>query len=171
MSGTGSWPRVTGYEVSLVETRRAGWGQAWILPLVPSPANQPTLDSRPIPQRRRPHICSSAHLVTRGSTPTLEGGKMPSTQGGRVSHTHRKQCLATLREQGCQGWAAGVPQGVPPTPTQVATTPTHAGAPHYQPPLGPHPSSERLEKIRVVSPRPVQYQLPCLVALRARTDP
>ena len=162
---------MTGYEVSLVETRRAGWGQAWILSLVPSPANQPTLDSRPIPQRRRPHICSSAHLVTRGPTPTLEGGKMPSTQGGRVSHTHRKQCLATLREQGCQGWAARVPQGVPPTPTQVATTPTHAGAPHYQPPLGPHPSSERLEKIRVVSPRPVQYQLPCLVALRARTDP
>ena len=139
MSGTGCWPRVTGYEVSLVETRRAGWGQAWILSLVPSPANQPTLDSRPIPQRRRPHICSSAHLVTRGSTTTLEGGKMPPTQGGRVSHTHRKQCLATLREQGCQGWAARVPRGCHlPPPRWPQHPPTLA--PHItNPPWGPTP--------------------------------
>ena len=139
MSGTGCWPRVTGYEVSLVETRRAGWGQAWILSLVPSPANQPTLDSRPIPQRRRPHICSSAHLVTRGSTPTLEGGKMPPTQGGRVSHTHRKTVSGHTVRAGVPGMGGQGATGVPPTPTQVATTPTHAGAPHYQPPWGPTP--------------------------------
>ena len=145
MSGTGCWPRVTGYEVSLVETRRAGWGQAWILPLVPSPANQPTLDSRPIPQRRRPHICSSAHLVTRGCTPTLEGGKMPSTQGGRVSHTHRKQCLATLREQGVPGMGG---QGA----TGGATYPHPGGHnthPRWRPTLPPPPGAPPLiRKIR-----------------------
>ena len=170
MSGTGCWPRVTGYEVSLVETRRAGWGQAWILSLVPSPANQPTLDSRPIPQRRRPHICSSAHLVTRGSTTTLEGGKMPSTQGGRVSHTHRKQCLATLREQGCQGWAARVPRGCHhPHPGGHNTHPRWR--PTLPTPPGAPPLIRKIRKDRVVSPQPSQYQLPCLVALRATIDP
>ena len=170
MSGTGCWPRVTGYEVSLVETRRAGWGQAWILSLVPSPANQPTLDSRPIPQRRRPHICSSAHLVTRGSTTTLEGGKMPPTQGGRVSHTHRKQCLATLREQGCQGWAARVPRGCHhPHPGGHNTHPRWR--PTLPTPPGAPPLIRKIRKDRVVSPQPSQYQLPCLVALRARIDP
>ena len=153
-----------------METRRAGWGQAWILSLVPSPANQPTLDSRPIPQRRRPHICSSAHLVTRGSTPTLEGGKMPPTQGGRVSHTHRKQCLATLREQGCQGWAARVPRGCHhPHPGGHNTHPRWR--PTLPTPPGAPPLIRKIRKDRVVSPQPSQYQLPCLVALRARIDP
>ena len=153
-----------------METRRAGWGQAWILSLVPSPANQPTLDSRPIPQRRRPHICSSAHLVTRGSTPTLEGGKMPPTQGGRVSHTHRKQCLATLREQGCQGWSARVPRGCHhPHPGGHNTHPRWR--PTLPTPPGAPPLIRKIRKDRVVSPQPSQYQLPCLVALRARIDP
>ena len=153
-----------------METRQAGWGQAWILSLVPSPANQPTLDSRPIPQRRRPHICSSAHLVTRGSTPTLEGGKMPPTQGGRVSHTHRKQCLATLREQGCQGWAARVPRGCHhPHPGGHNTHPRWR--PTLPTPPGAPPLIRKIRKDRVVSPQPSQYQLHCLVALRARIDP